>query len=241
MSPADPRGVGGNIEAVTDPVFAAHRSSPQDLQDQLSAERAQTPFIVYRDASDTQQIVVLEGRVRVGRDPGCELCLAEDAKVSRLHAELEAAGDVWALLDHGLSRNGSFVNETRVEGRRALHDGDVLRFGGTHLLFRAPAQPGLGETVVATAQPMAELTDTQRRVLLALCRPVLEGGGYATSASNKEIADEIHLSVDRVKAHLGALYELAGLAELDQRQKRAGLVELALRTGLVTRRELADG
>lgn len=229
----------GSIAAVTNPAFAAHRSSPQELQAQLEAERERAPFVVYRDPAGRQQILVLAGRLRVGRDPACELCLDHDTKVSRLHAELESAGSVWALLDHGLSRNGSFVNERRVEGRQVLHDGDVLRFGATHLLFRSPAEGDVEPTAAATSQPLAALTDTQRRVLVALCRPYRDGAAFATPASNREIADEVYLSVDRVKAHLGALYGLAGVGELDQRRKRAGLVEIALRSGVVTRAELA--
>ena len=44
------------------------------------------------------------------------------------------------LVDEGLSRNGSFVNGERVDGRRLLDDGDELRFGQTLLRYRAPFQ-----------------------------------------------------------------------------------------------------
>jgi pSer/pThr/pTyr-binding forkhead associated (FHA) protein len=39
------------------------------------------------------------------------------------------------------SRNGSFVNGQLVSERRPLREGDVLRFGDTVVLFRAPAAP----------------------------------------------------------------------------------------------------
>jgi pSer/pThr/pTyr-binding forkhead associated (FHA) protein len=44
------------------------------------------------------------------------------------------------VIDDGLSRNGTFVNDRRVEGRRRLMDGDVLRCGATTLLFHSPFQ-----------------------------------------------------------------------------------------------------
>ena len=59
-------------------------------------------------------------------------------------------GVEWVLVDEGLSRNGSFVNEERVNGRRLLTDGDELRLGQTRVLFRAPFQVS-DETRVSTA------------------------------------------------------------------------------------------
>ena len=52
-------------------------------------------------------------------------------------------------------------------------------------------------------------------MLVALCRP-LKDSAYAAPATNKAIADEIHLSVDAVKAHLRVLFERFGLDELPQ-------------------------
>lgn len=72
------------------------------------------------------------------------------------------------------------------------------------------------------------LTETQRRILTALCRPCAEGSRYATPATNQEIAGEVYLSVDAVKAHLRALFRKFGVEELPHNQKRARLVELVL-------------
>jgi hypothetical protein len=91
-----------------------------------------------------------------------------------------------------------------------------------------------------TAGPPPQLSETQRRILIALCRPYREGSPFVTPASNREIAAEVFLSVDRVKAHLSALFELLGVGEERQTHKRARLAEVALRTGLVTTRELED-
>lgn len=221
--------------------FAAHHASPRELKAQIEAERQRAPFLVYRTEEDAQHILILEaagGTLRVGRDAMCEICLDHDEQVSRLHAEVENVGDVWALADHGLSRNGSFVNEERVTGQRVLHDGDVLRFGATHLLFRSPVEREARETRAATSGEMPALTATQRRILVALCRPYRDASPFVTPASNQDIAREVSLSVDRVKAHLGAMFALIGVEDLPQTHKRARLAELALRMGLVTRRDL---
>lgn len=231
-----------NVRMAPNP-FSSYRASPSELRDQIAAERAQTPFLVYRDADDEQRIVALDAAtapLRVGRDPMCELCLGYDDRVSRLHAELENVGDVWTVADHGLSRNGTFVNEERVTGQRVLRDGDVLRVGGTYLLFRSPSDSTVRPTRAVTAGKPPQLSDTQRRILVALCRPYREGSPFVTPASNREIATEVFLSVDRVKAHLSTLFELLGVGEERQTHKRARLAEVALRTGLVTRRELED-
>jgi hypothetical protein len=77
------------------------------------------------------------------------------------------------------------------------------------------------------------LTDTQKRILAALCRPVSEGNHFATPATNQEIAEAVFLSVDAVKGHLRTLYRKFGIEDLPHNQKRARLVELAVAGGYV--------
>jgi hypothetical protein len=62
----------------------------------------------------------------VGRDPGCDVVLA-DGSVSRRHARIERRGAVWYLVDLG-SANGTFVNGARVS-EAALSGGAEVRFG----------------------------------------------------------------------------------------------------------------
>jgi len=75
-------------------------------------------------------------------------------------------------------------------------------------------------------------------VLIALCRPYKDELAYATPATNQQIADELFLSVDAVKTHLRALFHKLGIDHLPQNQKRARLVEMALRYGLVSAHDL---
>ena len=205
-------------------------------------ERLGHPFLALRQAG-AQVLLQLEPastRVSVGRDPGFDLVLAGDEEVSGLHAELERVGDTWTVLDDGLSRNGSFVNGQRVNGRRRLADHDQLRFGQTEVLFRSPAARRLDETRTSgDALEIASLSDLQRKVLIGLCRPLNTGAAAGAPATNQQIAEEVHLSVGAVKAHLRALFEKFGVGEMPQNQKRSMLAARAVESGAVLPRDLA--
>ncbi len=217
-------------------------TSAPELKAQIEAERGGRPFLVYRCEDGEQRIVVVEEGTTalwVGRGESADLRLDWDEEVSALHAQIEVVRDECTLLDDGLSRNGSFVGEGRVNGRRRLRDGDTLRFGRTTVLFRRPGE-GAPEATVAASQVTAAATVSpgQRRVLLALCRPFKDESPFATPATNQAIAKELHLSVDAVKTHMRALFEKLGVGDLPQNSKRVALVERALQSGVVSRRDL---
>jgi pSer/pThr/pTyr-binding forkhead associated (FHA) protein len=219
-----------------------HSASPVELKERVETERRGRPFLLYRDGGGNQRIVVLddeEDRLTVGRRPSNPIGLSWDVNVSRVHAQLERVGDAWTIADDGLSRNGTFVNGDRVAGRRRLIDGDVMRFGDTTIAY---VEPQRGESRVTSDQeesPLAaSVSAAQRRVLLALCRPYKDAGGYAAPASNKEIADELCIGIDAVKTHMRSLFHAFGVGHLPQNQKRARLAERAFRTGIVNEREL---
>jgi len=216
--------------------------SAGELKAQIEAERQGLPFLIYRDGQEQQRIFPLSDdldRVTVGRGSSTDICIDWDTEVSRLHAELERIGDDWTVADDGLSRNGTHINGERVVGRRRLHDSDVVRFGRTVAIYRQPLAANSTETVVASdVLDRASLSDAQRRVLVALCRPFKEATGYVTPATNQQIADELFLSVDAVKTHLRALFSKFGIEDLPQNQKRIRLVEMAVKSGVVTPRDL---
>jgi pSer/pThr/pTyr-binding forkhead associated (FHA) protein len=220
-----------------------HPASPVEMQERILAEREGTPFLLLRDGDQAQHIIRLPTdveRLTIGRGEGVDLSLHWDERVSRVHAELERVGETWALADDGLSRNGSFVNGKRVRGRRRLEEGDELRLGGTRMVFRAPEGGVGGAATTKVSQSVVAFTavsDAQRRVLVALCRPYRDGP-YATPATNQEIADELVVSVDAVKSTLRALYSVFGVDSLPQFRKRATLAEAALRGGVIARRDL---
>ena len=177
-------------------------------------------------------------RLTIGRRATNNLPIPWDANVSRVHAELERIGADWTLSDEGLSLNGSYVNGVRVTGRRRLRDGDTIRLGETVLVYRAPpgqTDPTMVPLIVRTAP---SLSQTQRRVLIALARPCRDAGSLNTPASNHEIAQELGYSVDAIKAHLRVLFGKFGVDDLPQNQKRLKLVDEAFRSGVISRRDL---
>ena len=230
------------LRLVPESPLDAHVATPQDLKERIAAERRGTPFLVYRDADDLQVIVELAptgDQLTIGRRPSNDVVLDWDSEISRVHAALERIGEDWTVVDDGLSHNGTYLNGSRVTSRQRLKDGDVLAVGGVVLAFRTPAGESVSRpTVTAMGPHVGELlTPAQRRVLIALCRP-FKDSTYATPATNQQIADELVVSVDAVKSTLRALFEVFGVDALPQNQKRASLALQAMRTGVITRRDL---
>jgi pSer/pThr/pTyr-binding forkhead associated (FHA) protein len=225
--------------------MALHGSTPQELRERIAAERGGTPFLILRDDAGRQRLQALADdatRLRIGRSADNDVVLEWDALGSRVHAALERVGDHWFVTDDGLSRNGTFVGRERVSGRRRLDDGDAIRIGGTTLVFRRPGGSADPTTRVSDERRLAaEVTPAQRRVLVALCRPFARGADYALPASNREIAEELVLTVAAVKTHLRALSRSFGIEHLPQQEKRLQLAALAFATGVVTDRDLGGG
>jgi predicted component of type VI protein secretion system len=222
--------------------LAPHSALPAELRERIEAERRGNPFLLFRDGEGRQRIVELPStveRMTVGRRSTNDVALPWDTEVSRLHAELERIAEEWTLADDGLSRNGSFLNGVRLSGRRRLKDGDTMRFGNTTIAYCA-ARRGESMATVAPESPTAspELTEAQRRVLVALCRPFKDADPFPTPATNRQIAEELYLSVDTVKTHLRTLFAKLGVEHLPQNQKRMRLADRAFETGVVSERDL---
>jgi pSer/pThr/pTyr-binding forkhead associated (FHA) protein len=217
--------------------------SPLELKERIQAEQLGMSFLIYNDAEGRQQIYTLEDtayrKITVGRALAVDVSLAWDLKISGIHAELERVGDDWVVIDDGLSRNGTFVNGERLNGRRRLVDGDTLRFGSTTAVYRAPPSAEYSSTLEASRMAaVGPLSDAQRRVLIALCRPFKGSPPVATPATNQQIADELFLSVEAVKSHMRALFQKFDVEQLPQNQKRARVVELAFDSGHILQRDL---
>jgi pSer/pThr/pTyr-binding forkhead associated (FHA) protein len=225
-----------------DSPLAPHAATPTELQERIEQAGQGRPFLVLRDGDGTQILVDLGGdrdRLSIGRGETNDVSLPWDGEVSRLHAELERIAGEWTIADDGLSRNGTFVNGARIGGRHRLRDGEVVRIGNTAIAYQRPAAADAREETRVAAAPLTrdDLSATQRKVIAALARPYRRGE-FATPATNQAIADELHLSVDAVKAQLRTLFIRFGIEDLPQNEKRSRLVADAMRAGIVTQREL---
>lgn len=91
----------------------------------------------------------LTGRaVVIGRDPSCDLFFA-DQKLSRRHARIESGTEGVKLIDLS-SRNGSWVNEQRVD-EHVLQQDDKVRLGRLQITVEEDLQP-------ATPSPAGDAT-----------------------------------------------------------------------------------
>jgi hypothetical protein len=75
--------------------------------------------------------------VTIGRDPGSDLCLQNDDRVSRRHVELQRSGERWWITDR--STNGSYVNDLRIS-QQPLNDGDRVRLGSSEFTFHSAGE-----------------------------------------------------------------------------------------------------
>ena len=86
-----------------------------------------------------------------------------DGSMSRTHARIVADGDGWAIEDLG-ARNGTFVNGERVQDRRRIVPGDVIKMGGTVVRVTGPEgepENALGGSDLASSifRSVTDLTD----------------------------------------------------------------------------------
>ena len=210
------------------------------LQLLVRQERLGLPLLHRTRADGHVETFVLEAlddRLTIGRAADCDVVIDDDPGVSRTHLELVRLGDGWVVEDRGLSRNGTWVDDTRLDGRRRLTDACRVRIGHTVLEYRAGAIGGAVDvTVTATGDVAPVITAAQRTVLVAMVRPILCGA--AAPAGNAEIAAALFLSPETVKSHLKDLYERFGLDGVAPGAKRAELAQRAVRLGVVGRADL---
>jgi len=219
-------------------------SDAVELKAVIAAQRTGLPIMVTRDDEEGQRVFVLEPedeRLWVGRGAACDLRLDWDKQASRCHAELLRVAGGWAVVDDGLSRNGTFVGGERVAGRRRLHHGEVVRVGSSSMTYRLAVPSGSATRPHEDMLAMPDLTPTQRKVLVSLCRPLLDSRGPAVPATNPAIAAELHLSTKAIKTHMRTLFAKFGVESLPQNQKRTRLAKLAMQAGLASELRHAPG
>jgi class 3 adenylate cyclase len=145
--------VGGSNPPGEEKAASSRPTSARELKDVIEIERKGVPFLLYRDDSGAQRVHLLENdRAVIGRGNDVDICLAWDLSVSIVHAEAVRLGAQWLISDDGVSRNGTFVNGERLNGRRRLRNGDVVRVGRTALAFDDASADRRGATTITDAR-----------------------------------------------------------------------------------------
>jgi transcriptional regulator of acetoin/glycerol metabolism len=99
---------------------------------QLSAGRVAGLLVIWTQDRPATQVLPLQGaELLLGRDRQ-ERLFANDERVSRDHCRVEFDGTTWLVQDLG-SKNGTFVNGTRLEASRSSSAAPLLRLGRTLL------------------------------------------------------------------------------------------------------------
>jgi FHA domain len=98
-------------------------------------------------------IEVVKDEALVGRDPGCDVVVA-DGSVSRRHAKIQRRGETYTVVDQG-SANGTFIDSQRV-AEVALRNGQELRFGA--IAFTVELESDDAGATVAGIPAMTEAT-----------------------------------------------------------------------------------
>jgi adenylate cyclase len=104
--------------------------------------------LIITNPQGEKRVDLAEGYMwKVGRSDDSDVLIPSDI-VSRNHAMLQRSDDgTFYLIDMG-SRNGSFVNGTRVSVPAALNDGDEISLGDTVIKFHR-TRPASGRPVTA--------------------------------------------------------------------------------------------
>ena len=89
---------------------------------------------VYRLIWNDREIALVDGENILGRMREAIVWI-DDPRVSRQHAVIHATPTAATLVDLG-SKNGTLVNDCRVEGQRVLKDGDSIAIGDATFVFR---------------------------------------------------------------------------------------------------------
>jgi pSer/pThr/pTyr-binding forkhead associated (FHA) protein len=109
---------------------------PPELRSATNRRAARLVVLKSPSLIEGADFTINSAPVTIGRGGQNDLVLSGDGFASAEHARVEQRADGAWVEDHG-STNGTFVNGEKVEGRRRLARGDVVRIGETDLRFEA--------------------------------------------------------------------------------------------------------
>ena len=119
------------------------RLDPKKTDPTLSKKRTLVGSLTPDSAPDNV-FPLLDAEQTIGRLPSNKICVP-DGSISSTHARISRTPEGFVLEDLE-SRNGTFVNGERVEGKRLLADGDLIRLGKIILTFNVAKEGKTSDT-----------------------------------------------------------------------------------------------
>lgn len=102
----------------------------------VEAQKTLPPYIVCELNGESKKFIIDRPITAVGRDAeNCEIVVDFDLHIGRKHALIYKKEDSYVLVDLG-SKNGTFVNDEKLQGERVLRDGDKIKLATTEVVFR---------------------------------------------------------------------------------------------------------
>jgi len=124
---------------------------------------------VYSKQGEPRKLELDRDQATFGRAAANEVMVADPSCSSR-HATIARDGGLFVIRDEG-SKNGTFVNDRRIQGPTVLSPGDTIKIGSTTMTFDRPKMPRV--TVVdlpaapseaSAAVPFREILDQSSAV-----------------------------------------------------------------------------
>lgn len=95
----------------------------------MTSHTVSTAFLKPLGAASDNTIVLEANETTIGRDPSCQIVLANEGSVSRRHSAIYHRGQHFSIADLN-SSNGTFVNGQRIQSEQILRTGDQIQLGG---------------------------------------------------------------------------------------------------------------
>lgn len=92
--------------------------------------------LTYKEGEQVKNYEIFNNITNIGRDPEiCDIIILNDNFIGRKHALIYFKNDRFYLTDLS-SKNGTFINEERIQGERQIYDGDKIKLATTELIFK---------------------------------------------------------------------------------------------------------
>ncbi len=120
------------------------REDPKTTQTGIGVKKRTLVGSLTPDHAPDNVFPLLDAEQTIGRAPTNQISIA-DGSVSSVHARILRTAEGFVLEDLQ-SRNGTFVNGEKVDGKRPLADGDLIRLGKIIMTFNVAREGKAGDT-----------------------------------------------------------------------------------------------